>query len=78
APTGIAGSAHVGSGCMIGGQVGISGHTTVGDNARIAAQSGTMKDVEPGTSVMGSPAFDYKTFLRAYAIFRRNGRNSNK
>ncbi len=78
AQTGIAGSAHIGSGCMIGGQVGISGHTKVGDNARIAAQSGTMKDVEPGTSIMGSPAFDYKTFLRAYAIFRRNGKNSNK
>lgn len=78
AQSGIAGSAHVGSGCMIGGQVGISGHTTVGDKAQIAAQSGTMSSVAPGGAVMGSPAMDYHTFLRAYAIFRRNGRNSNK
>jgi len=78
AQSGIAGSAHIGEGCMIGGQVGISGHTTVGDKAQIAAQSGTMGNVAPDTAVMGSPAMEYHTFLRAYAIFRRNGRNSNK
>jgi len=76
AQSGIAGSSHVGAQCQIGGQVGISGHLTIADGTQIAAQAGVLGDVREKSVVMGSPAFEYKDFLRAYAIFRRNARNS--
>ncbi len=76
AQSGIAGSSHVGAQCQIGGQVGISGHLTIADGTQIAAQAGVLGDIREKSVVMGSPAFEYKDFLRAYAIFRRNARNS--
>ena len=69
--TGIAGSAKIGSNCMIGGQVGIVGHITVADNTQIQAQSGLSKAVKtPGTAWYGSPAIDYKNYVRSYAAFK--------
>jgi UDP-3-O-[3-hydroxymyristoyl] glucosamine N-acyltransferase len=73
AQSGVAGSSKVGKQCMIGGQVGISGHITVADGARIAAQAGvqgSIKEEEGKKGVMGSPAFDYRTFMKCYAIFK--------
>jgi UDP-3-O-[3-hydroxymyristoyl] glucosamine N-acyltransferase len=43
-------------GVVLGGQVGITGHLSIGDGAKIAAQSGVMNDVEPGEVLFGSPA----------------------
>ncbi len=69
--TGIAGSAKIGSNCMIGGQVGIMGHITVADNTKIQAQSGLSKTVKtPGTVWHGSPAIDYRNYVRSYAAFK--------
>jgi len=71
AQTGLAGSTKVGSNCMIGGQVGIVGHITVADNTQIQAQSGLSKTVKkPGTAWYGSPAIDYKNYVRSYAAFK--------
>ena len=44
---------------MIGGQAGIVGHIQLGDGAKINAQSGVSKSIEPGKAVTGSPAYDY-------------------
>ncbi len=72
AQTGIAGSTKIGKNCRIGGQVGFSGHLTIADGTSIQAQSGLMGNVqEPNTALFGSPAFGYRDFLKAYALFRR-------
>lgn len=56
AQCGIAGSAVVEDGVMMGGQVGIAGHIRVGKGARLAAQSGIIANVPAGASYGGYPA----------------------
>ena len=59
----------------IGGQVGLSGHITIADNTTLAAQTGVISSIKTGGQVfLGSPALPHKQFLRAYAVFRRNGK----
>ena len=71
AQTGIAGSTHVGGNCMFGGQVGIAGHLEIADNTKLAAQSGVISSIkEPGATMMGSPAFEHRLYLKAYTLFR--------
>ena len=73
--TGVAGSAKIGRHCIVAGQVGIAGHISIADNTTIGAQSGIMGKVkEEGQTLMGSPAFPLKDFLRAYAVFKRAGK----
>ena len=55
---------------MIGGQVGIAGHLTIGDNVRIQAQSGIGKNIKDGEVIQGSPAFGYKDFSKSYVHFK--------
>lgn len=75
AQAGIAGSTKIGRSCMIGGQVGFAGHIHIADRTMIGAQAGLMSDIkEEGRTLLGSPAMDHKDFMRAYAVFRRNGR----
>ncbi|HPS95911.1 MAG: UDP-3-O-(3-hydroxymyristoyl)glucosamine N-acyltransferase [Bacteroidales bacterium] len=70
--TGVAGSAKVGKNCQIGGQVGIAGHITVADNTRVGAQAGIMSSVKKeGETLLGSPTFDAKEYLRAYSVFKK-------
>ena len=38
---------------MIGGQVGISGHVRIGDNVKILAKSGIMKDIPNNSNIGG-------------------------
>lgn len=69
--SGIAGSTKVGKHCVIAGMVGIAGHLTIADNTTIAADSGVQGSIRtPGGTYMGSPAFDYHKFMRAYALFK--------
>jgi UDP-3-O-[3-hydroxymyristoyl] glucosamine N-acyltransferase len=71
AQSGISGSTKVGNQVMIGGQAGIVGHITIADRSRINAQSGVSKSIKiPGSTVTGSPAFDYTATLRSQAVFR--------
>ena len=76
AQSGIAGSAKIGRNCQIGGQAGITGHITVADGTRVGAQSGVSGATKPNEVLMGSPAIDYRTYYKAYAIFKNlpNGR----
>lgn len=72
AQTGIAGSTRIGKNCMIGGQVGFVGHIQIADGTRIQAQSGIMSSVKKtGTALFGYPAFEYRDYLKSYALFRR-------
>jgi UDP-3-O-[3-hydroxymyristoyl] glucosamine N-acyltransferase len=68
AQVGISGSTKVGKNCIVGGQAGMGGHIKIGDNAKIAAQSGVLRNVENGKCVMGTPAFNLNTFLRASVV----------
>ena len=45
---------------MIGGQAGISGHLTIGNNVQIAAKSGVTKNIKDNSIVAGFPAVDIK------------------
>lgn len=70
--TGIAGSTKIGKNCMLGGQVGIAGHIKIANGTKIGAQAGILSDIkEENTIILGSPAIDYKQFLRSSVIFKK-------
>ena len=70
---GLAGSTILKKSVLLAGQVGISGHLTINDNAVVYAQSGVGHDVEAGTIVSGSPAFDFREWRRAVTAFPKLG-----
>lgn len=75
AQSGIAGSAHVGSQCMIGGQSGVNGHISVADHTTVAARTGVIGNVKKeGEVLLGYPAIDHKTYMKAYAKFKAGGK----
>ena len=72
AQSGIAGSTRIGDNCLIGGQTGIVGHVTIADGTKTQAQSGLSTGVEtPNTALFGSPAIEYKNYVRSYVIFKQ-------
>jgi UDP-3-O-[3-hydroxymyristoyl] glucosamine N-acyltransferase len=71
AQSGVAGSTKFGDYVAAGGQVGITDHLRIGTGARLAAQCGIMRDVEPGEILCGSPAMPLKTFYRQVAVLKR-------
>lgn len=71
AQTGISGSTRLGDFVMTGGQAGLAGHLSIGAGAKIAAQSGIMRDVQAGAELMGSPAVPIKQFMRQVAIMSK-------
>lgn len=76
AMTGIAGSTKIGRHCMFGGQSGVNGHVSIADDTTVAAQSGVIGTVrKSGTMLIGYPALEYGTYMRAYAKFRSSGRD---
>lgn len=68
AQAGVSGSTKIGNNVMIGGQVGMVDHIQIADGVKIGAQSGITKSIKvPGSMVVGSPAFEYISSLRALA-----------
>jgi UDP-3-O-[3-hydroxymyristoyl] glucosamine N-acyltransferase len=51
---------------MLGGQVGLADHVTIGEGAQLAAASGVMHDVPPGEQWMGTPAKPVRAFMREF------------
>ncbi len=74
AQTGIAGSTKIGKFNRIGGQVGIVGHIIIGDHVQIQAQSGVASNVTDNSKLYGSPAIEYRNYLKSYAIFKKAGK----
>lgn len=73
--SGVAGSAKIGESCIIAGQVGIIGHIEVADHTTIGAQAGVTGNVrKSGEVLVGMPAIDRTTYLRAYAKFKASGK----
>lgn len=72
AQTGIAGSTQVGKYCIFAGQVGIAGHVKIADHTTVLAQGGISGNIrKDGQVLLGSPAFDAKKYMKAYALFKR-------
>lgn len=72
AQSGIAGSTRIGKSCRIGGQVGFVGHIEIAAGTQIQAQSGIASPIKkPGQAFFGSPAIDYKNYIRSYAVFKK-------
>jgi len=69
--TGLAGSVRTGRYCVFGGRAGALDNVTIGDGARIAANSMTAKDVPAGQTVSGFPAQEHRKELRVQASLRR-------
>lgn len=74
AQVGIAGSCNLGDFVVLGGQVGLADHLNIGSGAQIAAQSGAMRDVEPGAVVMGSPCVPFKDYMRQVSFLQKNSK----
>lgn len=71
AQVGISGSTRLGDYVMIGGQGGLAGHLSIGDGARIGAQAGVIRDVNPGDTLLGSPAIPINEFHYMTTYVRR-------
>ena len=69
AQAGVAGSAKLGSRCIIAGQAGIAGHITIDDGTVIGAQSGVSHSLKQGI-YLGSPALP-ATEERKLIVLRR-------
>ena len=66
----MAGTSKVGKNCKFGGQVGLAGHLTIGDNVQIGAQSGVAKSVKGNQIIFGSPAIEIKQAIRAITVYK--------
>ena len=69
---GVAGSTKVGKWCMFGGQVGMAGHISIADGTQVGAQAGITNTIKKAEApIIGSPAIDAKSYMKAYAVYRR-------
>ncbi len=71
AQCGLAGSARLGAGVVLGGQVGIVDGVHIGDGAKVAAKSVAMRDIDDGAVVWGNPARDHISAMRDLARVRK-------
>ena len=55
---------------MMGGQVGIVGHITIGYRVKIEAQSGIGRNVKDDEVLQGSPALNYGDYNKSYVHFK--------
>lgn len=67
----IAGSVTIEDGCLLGGAISVREGMTIGKGSMIAGASGIAKSLEPGSVVMGYPAFRIEDFMRSHAHFQR-------
>lgn len=78
AQTGLSGSTKLENFVMMGGQSGSAGHLTIGTGAKIGAQAGVMRNIDPGAEVMGTPSVPLKQFFRQAAILTRMTKKRKK
>jgi UDP-3-O-[3-hydroxymyristoyl] glucosamine N-acyltransferase len=71
AQTGISGSVTLEDWVVLGGQVGLADHLTIGEGAQIGASSGVMHDVPAGAKWVGTPAKPAREFFREVSALQR-------
>mgnify|MGYP001047162860 CR=1 FL=1 len=75
---GVSGSVKIGDWVQMGGRVGLSDHVTIGDGAKLAANSAVLKSVPAGETWGGAPAQPIKQFWREVAWLSLNAKKKNK
>ena len=68
---GFAGSVTLKDHVSIGGQAGLNGHITVGENTIIMARAGVTKDISSNSVVSGFPAILHSKDLKLQALLRK-------
>ena len=71
AQVGTSGSCTIEDYVVIGGQAGIAGHLTIGRGCKVDGQTGVNSDLEPGSSVKGSPCLPYSLEQRVNVLRKR-------
>ncbi len=71
AMSGISGSTIVEDGVLMGGNVGTSGHLTIGAGSMIHGRAAVTKDWPAGSKLAGAPAQDIRDFWRELAVLRK-------
>ena len=72
AQCGIAGSTVIGEGSLFAGQAGVNGHITIAPGTTVCGKSAVIGNVRKSGAVLyGNPAIDQKTYLKAYALFKK-------
>jgi UDP-3-O-[3-hydroxymyristoyl] glucosamine N-acyltransferase len=56
---------------MLGGQVGVTGHVTVGDRVKASAKTGITGNVPADSFITGYPHMNNLEWRKAYVVFRR-------
>jgi len=69
--SGLAGSITLGDGVMMGGGSRVKDHCTVGSGAKLGGNATALTDVEPGKTILGTPADDYRTTIRQWAALKQ-------
>jgi len=78
AQVGISGSTRLDDFVIIGGQAGLTGHLHLGAGAKVAANSGVMRNVGPGEAVGGSPALPVREWHRQTVAISRLAKGKAK
>ena len=61
----------IGDDVMLGGQVGVTGHVTVGDRVKASAKTGVTGNVPADAFITGYPHMENLEWRKAYAVVRR-------
>jgi len=69
--SGLAGSITLGDGVIMGGGSRVKDHSTVGSGAKLGGNATVLADVEPGATVLGTPAQEYRQTIRQWAALKQ-------
>jgi len=68
AQSGLSGSVTLEDSVVLGGQVGIADHLTIGEGAQVGAKSGVMHDVPAGERWLGTPAMPARELMQQVSL----------
>jgi len=69
--SGLAGSITLGDGVIMGGGSRVKDHCTVGSGAKLGGNATALADVEPGATILGTPAQEYRQTIRQWAALKQ-------
>ena len=68
AQSGIAGSAELGRGVILGGKASVNGHITLGDGVQVAGTSSVVKSLPAGFIALGTPAESQRDYMTRHTL----------